>query len=85
MGFKVIDIAYGIDAYEAVVKVATLDAKIPLFLFDFNVPFGNEDRAKYIDKPEWDGDETAHHIKQIVVNGKQPFAQSVYVCLTATP
>ena len=37
MGFKVIDIAYGIDAYEAVVKVATLDAKIPLFLFDFNI------------------------------------------------
>lgn len=85
LGFNVIDVPYGIDAYKSALQAAEQGTEIHLFLFDFNVPFAEKDKESYKDQPELNGGQTARSIRQITLNDKKPFEKSIFVCLTATP
>lgn len=87
LGFNVIDDAYGHQTYESACKAAEDGIKIPLFLFDFHVPFKSDEVAvrKSCGQPELNGGQTARLIKQIRFGDENPFENSIFVCLTGTP
>ncbi|MBY0280594.1 MAG: response regulator [Alphaproteobacteria bacterium] len=85
LGFTVLAHTYGYQACDSALEAAEKDIKISLFLFDFNVPFPAEDEKKYIDKLQLNGGETARLIKEMTIDRKKPFENSVFVCLSATP
>jgi CheY-like chemotaxis protein len=87
LGFNVIEATYGYQAYDAAVSAAIDGKKISLFLFDFNVPFKADelDARIFCGQPRLNGGQTARLIKEIMSDGKNSFANSVFVCLTSTP
>lgn len=87
LGFNVIDDIHGHQTYESACKAAEDGIKIPLFLFDFHVPFKSDEIAvrKSCGQPELNGGQTARLVKQIRFGDENPFENSIFVCLTGTP
>ena len=86
LGFNVIPTVYGYQA-DAACNAATNDTKIPLFLFDFDVPFIKDELAVRLScgQAQLNGGQAARLIKRMVSGDKKPFQRSVFVCLTANP
>lgn len=87
LGFNVIPTIYGYQAYDAAVAAAKDGIKIPLFLFDFNVPFKEEEVAArlFCGQRQLNGGQATRLIKQLMQENNKPFESSVFVCLTGTP